>query len=250
MKKAKNETKILGVPFTTSSKATLLFQIDEEIRNERQTVIFTPNPQMLLRANGDYALQKLLHSSSINIPDGTGILLAAKVLRLPIYERVTGIDMAEDILALAQTRGYSVFLLGGKQGVARKAAAELKNKYPKLQVCGTHHGYFQKSGEQNERIIKKISSSGADILFVCFGFPTQEQWIVKNVKHLPSLRLAMGLGGSLDVWSGKIKRAPTILQKARLEWLWRTLCEPKRMRIFADIPVFLYLLEKQRRSAL
>jgi N-acetylglucosaminyldiphosphoundecaprenol N-acetyl-beta-D-mannosaminyltransferase len=117
----------------------------------------------------------------------------------------------------------------------------MRVRYPTLQICGVHHGYFDKSGAENAEVIKKIRTAAPDILFVCFGFPAQEKWITDNLSSLPSVKLALGLGGSLDVWSGNIRRAPLLVQKAGLEWLWRTVLEPKRARIFLDIPHFLFL---------
>ena len=123
-----------------------------------------------------------------------------------------------------------VFLLGGKEGVARRAAKKLSLKYSGLRICGTHSGYFQKYGEENAAVLRRINEANADILFVCFGFPMQERWIDENLPALPHLRLAAGLGGSLDIWSGNTKRAPKMLQTRGLEWAWRMMREPKRLK--------------------
>lgn len=232
--------KILSVKICSSKKEEILRSLDKRIKKGIPTVIFTPNTKMLLQANASPAFLGILNSSSLNIPDGSGILIASRMLGGNIKQRITGIDFAASLLALAEKRGYRVFLLGSERGVAKKAKKNLKISFPKLKICGAHHGYFKKSGKENEKLLKKIRSAHPDILFVCLGSPTQEKWIAKNARQISSLKLSIGLGGSLDVWAGKVSRAPKLIQIARLEWLWRTIKEPKRARIFFDIPVFLF----------
>lgn len=236
---------ILGVRIAKSSKRELLSRLAADLKQRRQNAIFTPNSQMLLAASKDRELRKLLNSSKLNIPDGVGVRLAAR-LRGVRLESMSGIDIAEELLSVAASKGYRVFFLGAKRGVAEKAADNMHVRYPTLQICGMHHGYFDKSGAENAAVLKKIRTAAPDILFVCFGFPAQEKWIAKNLASLPSVKLAMGLGGSLDVWSGNIRRAPLLVQKAGLEWLWRTVLEPKRARIFVDIPHFLFEIIKDK----
>ena len=236
---------MLGVRITKSSKRELLSRLGADLKHGRQSAIFTPNSQMLLAASKDRELRKLLNSSELNIPDGVGVRLAAR-LRGGRLESMSGIDLAEELLSVAASKGYRVFFLGAKRGVAEKAAENMRVRYPTLQICGVHHGYFDKSGAENAAVLKKIRTAAPDILFVCFGFPAQEKWIADNLASLPSVKLAMGLGGSLDVWSGNIRRAPLLIQKAGLEWLWRTVLEPKRARIFVDIPHFLIEIIKDK----
>jgi len=241
-----SKIEIMSVPFGNLSKDEYKKRVEERLCKGKRTIIFTPNPQMLLGARKNYEIQKILQKSDINLPDGAGIVIASKILRSPIKETVCGIDFAEDILALAKEQGLSVFLLGGKEGHADEAKAALQKKFPTLNFCGTHHGYFKKHGQENEAVIKKIIAEAPDIIFVCFGFPEQEKWIAENVPHLPSCKLAAGLGGSIDVWSGHVKRAPACFRKMRLEWLWRAAREPRRMRIFFDIPLFLFYVFKEK----
>ena len=231
---------ILGVRICQKSKRELLSRLAADLKHGRQSAIFTPNSQMLLAASKDRELRKLLNSSELNIPDGVGVRLAAR-LRGVRLESMSGIDIAEELLSVAASKGYRVYFLGAKRGVAEKAADNMSVRYPTLQICGMHHGYFDKNGEENASVLKKIRTAAPDILFVCFGFPVQEKWIIENRASLPSVKLALGLGGSLDVWSGNLRRAPLLIQKAGLEWLWRTVLEPTRARIFLDIPRFLFL---------
>jgi N-acetylglucosaminyldiphosphoundecaprenol N-acetyl-beta-D-mannosaminyltransferase len=236
-----NDTeKILSVNITTLTKKKILEAIAKRIKNNTRTVIFTPNPQILLCAQKSASHRRLLECADINIPDGIGIVIASKIKGGRIQCRVSGIDLASDILKIAQKKEYKIFLLGAKKGVAKKAAKNIKNRFPKIKICGTHHGYFKKNGEENQRVVKIIQKKKPDIVFVCFGYPTQERWILDNAPSLPTVKILIGLGGTLDVWSGNIRRAPILFKALGLEWLYRTLKEPKRARIFLDIPIFLF----------
>jgi N-acetylglucosaminyldiphosphoundecaprenol N-acetyl-beta-D-mannosaminyltransferase len=231
---------LLSVKLCTLPKKDLVPLLCRRIREGKQTSIFTPNTQILLAAHESEDIRRLLARSTLNIPDGIGVRIAARIRGARI-ESMSGIDLGESLLSLAARSGLRVFFLGAKRGIAKKAAENMCVRHPTLQICGTQHGYFDKSGEENAAVIEKIRSASPDILFVCFGFPAQERWITDNLASLPSVKLAMGLGGSLDVWSGNLRRAPLLIQKAGLEWLWRTVLEPKRARIFLDIPRFLFL---------
>ena len=221
---------LYGVRLERMSKKGAEDKICRSLKRNGQTVVFTPNLQMISAAKTDVRLCVLLNSADILLPDGVGINLLCKGLGLPPFERITGIDTAFGLLSYAAARGYRVFLLGGQRGVAALAARKLRKKLPSLCVCGTHHGYFDKKREspQNQAVLKKIKQARPDILFVCLGFPTQEAWINQIARLLPDVKLFMGLGGSLDVWSGRLCRAPRLVQRMKLEWLWRCICEPKR----------------------
>ena len=248
MKRILPKIKIMSLNFKNKSKAEYLQDIKSRLNNNRKTAIFTPNPQILLSVTKNKKLLKVFKSADILVPDGTGILLAAKLKGTPLKERVAGIELAEDILRFAQNKKLSVFLLGGKPHVAALAANRLRCSMPNINICGCHHGYFDKRGYENNTVLKKIKAANPDILFVCFGSPIQEEWIYNNFhsRDLHSIRLAIGLGGSLDVWSGKLHRAPKIFRKLSCEWLWRVLLEPKRVGIFVDIPRFLYRAVKEQ----
>ena len=192
--------------------------------------VFTPNAVMLNACRKDQALSALLNRATLSIPDGAGVLWAARRNGTPLRERIAGIDFGHALLSHAARSGLRVFLLGGKEGVAQRAAQRLSLQYPSLQICGAHTGYFQKTGEENAEVLLRIQKARPHILFVCFGFPRQERWIDKNLPALSSLSLVAGLGGSLDVWAGEVKRAPKIIQSCGLEWAWRMLREPKRLK--------------------
>ncbi len=237
--KTQSTEKILSVNITTLSRSKILKLIALRARQNKQTVIFTPNPQILLEADRCKNAE-LLNLATLNIPDGVGIAIASKIKGGRIQCRVSGIDLAESILAISEKMGYRVFLLGARRGVAKVAKQKIKERYPHIKICGTHHGYFDKFGKENKRVVRAIKGARPDVIFVCFGYPAQEKWIIKNAPDLPSVKIFIGLGGSLDVWSGKTKRAPTVFKALGIEWLYRTVTEPHRIRIFWDIPAFLF----------
>ena len=241
-----NTEKILSVNISSLTKHEILKIIAQRINQKKRTILFTPNTQMLLFAQKSKTITKLLNSSDINVPDSIGVVLASKLSNGKIKARVSGIDLAEDILALSQKMKYRVFLLGAERGVAKKAKEKLEKRYPRINICGTYHGYFNK--KDNEKIIKQINQSKPDIIFVCMGSPRQEKWIMENQAKLTTIKFFIGLGGSLDVWAGNIKRAPAPFKILGLEWLYRTLKEPKRARIFLDIPRFLFKILKKKKS--
>ena len=236
---------LYGVDLCPMSKAILLEKLCKALEGRKQICVFTPNLQMLGSAAKDKRLAGLLNSADILLPDGVGIHLAAKRSGYTLPDKMTGIDTAYSLLRYASVLGYRVFLLGGGKGVAESARKNLKKQLPALCVCGTHHGYFDKRRDspQNREVLKKIQKARPDILFVCFGFPLQEIWIKQNASALTSVRLLMGLGGSLDVWSGKTQRAPKAFQRMNLEWMWRCIREPKRILPLVKNLVTVFLSE-------
>ena len=192
--------------------------------------VVTPNALMLGMAKRDASYKRLLNRATLSLPDGVGVLFAAKRAKTPLRERSAGIDFGFSLCRTAAQRGLRVFLLGARPSVAEKAAASLQKQIESLVICGTYHGYFDQSGSENERVLAAIRASRADVLFVCFGTPLQEEWVFSNLKELSALRVIACLGGSLDVWSGSVPRAPRPLRALGLEWAWRTLLSPRRLK--------------------
>ncbi len=193
----------------------------------RPYTVTTPNAVMLEAARRESTLQQLLNASSLSLPDGAGVLMAAKRKREVLPARVSGIDFGEALLAALPAA--RVYLLGGKEGVAAQAAAQLSRRYPDLAFVGTHHGYFADGSAEEHALLEGIRAARPDLLYVCLGFPRQERWIAQNAPNLPSVRIAAALGGSLDVWSGSIRRAPSILSQMGLEWAWRMAKDPHKL---------------------
>ena len=210
----------------------------KRMEKHKKTAVFTPNSEMLYHAIKSEKQMKLLLSADILFPDGVGIYTSMKALGFSPKEKTVGIELGEKLLCEAARHGYRVFLLGAKNGVAEKAAMKLRSKHKGLNICGCHHGYFEKHGKENDAVIERINRSEADIVFVCFGFPAQESWIKENLPRLSSAKLCIGLGGSIDVWSENIKRAPAPIVKMGLEWLWRTAKDPKRIKRLPSLLFF------------
>ena len=193
--------------------------------------VVTPNAVMLEACRGDASCAALLNRATLSLADGAGVVWAARKQKTPLLSgRVAGIEFGERLLLEAARRGLRVFLLGGGEGIAEKAGERLRERYPNLCICGSFWGYFQKDGEEDMRVMQMIREARPDILFVCFGFPMQERWIDAHLPQLQDVRVVAGLGGSLDVWAGNVRRAPAVISRMGMEWAWRMLCEPKRLK--------------------
>ncbi|MFA5383534.1 MAG: WecB/TagA/CpsF family glycosyltransferase [Eubacteriales bacterium] len=199
--------------------------------------IVTLNPEILYRAQKEPALLKMINCASLVTADGVGVVWASRVARCPVPERVTGIDLMLRLAARCAREGWSVYLLGGKPGVAGAAASMLTRQYPQLKIAGTHHGYF----DSRDEVVQKIKESRPQILFVGMGAPGQDYFIHENLSAL-GVPVGMGVGGSFDVIAGRITRAPAWIQKLRLEWLYRFIKEPSRIGRMAVLPMFSWLV--------
>lgn len=199
-------------------------------------MIFTPNTEIVMMAQEDQELKNILFDADLVVPDGIGLVYASKIHNLGLTERVTGIDTMERMLKYANNAKKSIFILGGKPGVADKAVEKIKETFPSLTVAGVRDGYFKPEDEQ--KIIDHINELKPDILFVALGAPKQEKWIYKYRKIL-NTKVAMGVGGSVDVWAGTAKRAPKIFQNLHLEWFYRLCKEPTRIGRMMSLPQFM-----------
>lgn len=208
--------------------------------NRSGVSVFTPNSEIVQLCIEDASLRDTINEGGLIVPDGVGVIKAARILGTPLKEKVAGVDLGRRVMAFAAEDGYPVALVGGKPGVAEDAAAAMQAVYPGLHICLTADGYFKKEGEENEAVLSRIRESGARIVLVCFGAPAQEKWIAANWDKLPGVNVLLGLGGSLDVYSGRVKRAPAIFVRLGLEWLYRLLKEPKRIGRMMNLPKFYF----------
>ncbi|MCL2201130.1 MAG: WecB/TagA/CpsF family glycosyltransferase [Oscillospiraceae bacterium] len=226
---------VLGIGFDNLSleqSATLAF---DKITSKEKTYAVTPNPEIVWLSRRNEALRSAINSAGLVLPDGIGVIYGAKILGTPLsHGRVPGIDFAAALFCKMAKAGLSVFLMGAKPGVAATAGENLAKTYPGLIIAGTADGYFTDSAP----IIEKINSSRPDLLLVCLGAPKQELWMAENLEKL-DVPLCAGLGGSLDVFAGNVKRAPVFFQKAGLEWLYRIFKEPKRLARSVSLPLFI-----------
>ncbi|MBB5149827.1 WecB/TagA/CpsF family glycosyltransferase [Ureibacillus thermosphaericus] len=225
---------VLGIQVNTENYDELIEQIFQRIERKEKSLIVAINPEKIMKAKEDPALKKLLNEAEFQIPDGIGVILASKIQKGQISERVTGVDLMMRLCEEAATKQKSIFLYGGKPGVAASAAEKLKELYPGIQIAGIQHGYET----DNEKVISKINEAKPDILFVAMGSPKQENWINANRDQLyPTIY--QGVGGSFDVLAGNVKRAPKAFQKVGLEWFYRLMMEPKRIKRQMALPKFL-----------
>ena len=225
---------VLGVAFDNVTMDEAVERGLELLEQEGSHLVVTPNPEIVQRASKDPEFSEILSRADLVIPDGVGIIYAARILGRPLKGRVPGIDFASALLGRVAGTGKRLFLLGAAPGVAQQAAVNLRAKYPGLVVCGAHDGFFQDDASP----AAAIKAARADVVFVCLGFPKQEKWIAAN-GEASGARLYIGLGGSLDVFAGKVERAPERFQRLGLEWLYRLMKEPSRIGRMAKLPVFL-----------
>jgi N-acetylglucosaminyldiphosphoundecaprenol N-acetyl-beta-D-mannosaminyltransferase len=227
-------TDVMGVGFdsiTLDEAANKAFEI---MKTKGKAYLVTPNPEIVMLCREDFALWEAVNGADMVLPDGIGIVYAAKILGTPLAQKVPGIDFASAVMERMASEGLSVFLFGAKPGVAELAAKNLKARFPGLAIAGTNDGYFS----DDVPIIDKINSARPDFLMVCLGAPKQELWISRNILRL-EVPLIAGLGGSLDVFAGTVKRAPAVWQRMGLEWLYRLVKEPRRIKRMAKLPLFM-----------
>jgi N-acetylglucosaminyldiphosphoundecaprenol N-acetyl-beta-D-mannosaminyltransferase len=225
--------RLLNTPIDALSLREAVARLQELIAQSRGGLVCTPDTTALWRAQKDPSLRAIYEEADLITPDGTGVVWASRLLGMALPERVSGIDLLERFFAGAHTG--RVFLLGAAPGVAERAALKLWERYPNLQIVGTHHGYFRP--DENEQIISLIHQAQPDLVLVGLGVPRQELWMQENREKL-NRSVLMGVGGCFDVWAGRLMRAPLSWQRLGLEWLYRLLQEPKRLARALTIPLF------------
>ena len=227
-------TDILGVAFDNTTMDEAVGRAMSLLEQEGPHLVVTPNPEIVRLAQSDREFAGLIAGADLVLPDGVGILYAAKILGRPLKARVPGVDFASALMDAMAKTGKRLFLLGAKPGVAEEAARRLTAQHPGLTVCGVHDGYFQ----EDAPVVQSIREAGADVVFVCLGAPKQEKWAAAHGGETGA-RLLVGLGGSLDVFAGQVDRAPESWQRLGLEWLYRTIRQPSRFKRVAKLPGFL-----------
>ena len=228
------KTEILGISFddlTREEAARLGAQL---LAEDRFHYVVTPNPEFILAAEKDQAFLDVLNSADLVLADGVGVVYSAKILGKPLKGRVPGIEFAADMLACLNGMGGRLYLLGAKPGVAEEAGRRILAQYPNIVLCGTQDGYFK----DEEAALLKVAAARPDLLFVCLGAPKQEKWVARWGKHTGA-RLAVGLGGALDVFAGNVERAPESWRRLGLEWAFRLKKEPQRAGRMARLPLVL-----------
>ena len=225
---------ILGLQFDKVTMDEALTIGEAFLDGDHAAVVVTPNAEIGYDASKDPEFCAMLNQADLMLPDGAGVVLAAKLRKTPLKGKVAGIDFARNMLSVFARRGTKLYLLGSKPGVAEQAAEKMKELAPGLVICGTADGYFKDEAP----VIKKINEAGAEALFVCLGAPKQEKFMFDHRDELKSVRLMAGLGGSLDGFAGNVKRAPDWMIKTNLEWFYRLCKEPKRIGRMMRLPKY------------
>lgn len=237
---------ILGVFIHSITMDEALLKIKEYVNKRESVQVITINPEMVYESTSKCRFQKIINSCKLVVPDGYGIVWAAEKLGYNLKERVPGIDLMDKILLFANETEYKVFFYGGHQEVIEKAVENIKKKYTNLNICGYANGFLNK--DERGCLVSRLKTIEPDFLFVGIGTPKQEFFIHKFLPNFKSC-VAMGVGGSFDVYSGIVKRAPKIWQTLHLEWLYRGITDPKRIRrLLVVIPKYMRAVRKQRKN--
>lgn len=235
---------ILGINVSVINYESLKETIINDIKLNKKVNIIAINPEKIMKANKDTQLKNILNQATYKIADGIGVVISSKLTKGNIKNRITGIDSMDILCSLSVEKGYKIFLYGAKNEVVSQAKFELEKKYKNIKIVGTIDGYEK----NNDLIIQKINDSKTQILFVALGSPKQELWINENLNKL-HVNVLQGVGGSFDVISGNIKRAPIFMRKLGLEWLYRLIREPSRVfRQFSLIQFIWLVINKKRKK--
>ncbi|GAA4720943.1 WecB/TagA/CpsF family glycosyltransferase [Brevibacillus fulvus] len=237
--------RILGIPFSIRGFHETVEELVDRIERGEQTHVVTANPEIVMIAQEHQEFRRIVEQAYV-VPDGIGIVYAAKWLGLPIYERVTGIELLEALMQVADQRGWKVYLLGASPEVNRLAAERLAERYAGAKIVGHRDGYF--SQDEEAAIVQEIAEHKPELLFAALGAPKQDLWMDRYAANL-QVSLMMGVGGSFDVIAGKVKRAPRVWQRLHLEWLYRLLSQPSRWRRQLAIPRFLWKVVRETKKA-
>lgn len=226
---------ILGLPVDRLDMHETLRVLEKFIASKTPHLIVTADAAGIVQAQSDEEWNAIFRSADLRTPDSVGVLWAAKRAGKPIREKVSGVDLVDRLCELSADKGYRIFFLGAAPGVAELAAEKLRLKHPGCNIVGARHGFFPP--DSDAIVAQEIAETRPDILFVAMGIPRQEKFI-RSTQSIVGASVAMGVGGSFDVFSGRAKRAPILLQKLKLEWLWRLILNPRKIAKAKNLPVF------------
>ncbi|TAH52441.1 MAG: WecB/TagA/CpsF family glycosyltransferase [Chloroflexota bacterium] len=241
-----NSITLLGVRVDDVTMTEALAQVDDFMQEPRVHQVVTVNPEFVTAAQNNAEFARALAQSDLNLPDGANLLRAAQAQGTPLRERVAGTDFVWYLSGLAAISGWKVFLLGGRGGVGGQAAARLQARYRNLKIVGMFEGSPDERDEAE--ILARLDESGAEILFVAFGSPAQDLWIYRNRGKFRTVRVALGIGGAFDFIAKKIRRAPKWMQDIGLEWLFRLVLQPWRVRRQWALVIFTLKMARQNRN--
>ena len=234
---------IMGLQFDNVTMDEASARAEQILAGQKTCYAVTPNAEIAYEALHDETLRALINGADLVLPDGAGVVLASKLLKTPLKQKVAGVDFADRLLSILEKTGGGLFLLGSKPGVAELAAQKMTEKHPKLYICGMNDGYFKDEAP----VIEKINAAKPDVLFVCLGAPKQEKWMAQY-GAATGAKLLLGLGGSLDVFAGVAQRAPEFYCKHNLEWFYRLIKNPSRAGRMMKLPLFLVHVAGEKRK--
>ena len=212
-----------------------LKELGNFLNSGRANIVVTPNAEIAYLATKDENLRDMINNADLTVCDGSGVLLASKLIKKPLPQKIAGIELGYNFLKVLETEGKSLFLLGAAPGIADKAANNLQKDFPGLKISGTNDGFFKNPDD----VIEIINKAGAEVLYVCLGAVKQEEFMYYAKDRLTTLRVMIGLGGSIDVFAGAAKRAPKIFIKLHLEWLYRIVRHPSRIGRAIRLPLYI-----------
>ncbi|WP_203339082.1 WecB/TagA/CpsF family glycosyltransferase [Planococcus beijingensis] len=225
---------ILGVPFINTTQTAFINTLQSHIERQEKTFVVTANPEIVMHSLEDNQYKQTLAKAQYITADGIGIVKAAAIVGEPLPERVSGYDLMLDLLEAADKNHSSIFFLGAAEEVLQATVKKAKENYPGIRIAGSHNGFF----DWNDHVLpQQIKNAAPDIVFVALGFPRQEQWIGAHIDEFDK-GVFIGIGGSFDVFSGNVKRAPELWQKMNLEWFYRLVKQPSRWKRMLVLPKF------------
>ena len=234
---------ILGVPINNITHNDAVDLVCSYLNGNDKKMIFTPNPEFVMKALEDKEFMEILNKGDLLVPDGIGVVIASKILGRPLKERVAGYDLVQSVFEKIKSTDKTVYFLGGGKGIAETAKAKMEEKHKGIKIVGVHDGYFDEKEEK--LLIDEINSLKPDLVLVGIGFPKQEKWIY-NHKDMLNAKAFIGVGGSFDGMSGNVKRAPDIFIKLGLEWFYRLVKQPSRFFRMLQLPLFLLTVLKAK----
>ena len=235
--------RVLGVPVDRVTMEDCLARTGAFIQSGNPHLVITADASGIVQAQSDPELMRLYESADLVTPDSAGVLWAAKRQGQPLAERVSGVDIVDHVCRLSSERGWRIFFLGAAPGIAEQAAERMRLRHPGCNIVGTRHGFFP--AESDEVVAAEVAQSTPDVLFVGMGIPRQEKFI-RATEHIIGAKVSLGVGGSFDVFSGRVRRAPRVFQRLHLEWLWRLMQNPKKIGKVMLLPRFVSLVLRNR----
>jgi len=231
----RNRITVLNVMIDVVTMKEAVEAVKQFILQKKSRLVVTPNPEIIMMANKDEQLARIINNADLVVPDGAGVVWAARYQGDVMPERVAGYDLVQNLLIEAMSEKYKIYLFGGAPGIAEKAKKMAEERYPGVQIVGTCNGFFTKQDESE--IVNDIKACQPDVLLVALGVPRQEKWLEEYKEEL-KVPVSIGVGGTFDVMAGVVKRAPLWMQRSNLEWLFRLLSEPKRAIRMLALPHF------------